>query len=280
MLQIECHLESSKGAASRPSTQQKFHWVGLMRIQEYRVVAPCDSQKWCQAFVTSSRCGRLFRSTSRTVLFHFDVILAERFRPVSQVRCLGVKKRNTFPLSGVGAEKAFFLQASRLVSEVLQDTAYDTEATRKKGTVPKISLFSHGLREQSPLFHTISSIWASLVTMQICDSSHSVLARYLKGTLCTSKPSSKSRGLPCFLNDVAFLSNLVKKFLAKVFASVADHGCFRHSCSIVHSVFCQFEDGGRLSHGFQTKINEAFPRFEVFCNTGSGHDALCFTSRL
>ena len=215
MLQIECHLESSKGAASRPSTQQKFHWVGLMRIQEYRVVAPCDSQKWCQAFVTSSRCGRLFRSTSRTVLFHFDVILAERFRPVSQVRCLGVKKRNTFPLSGVGAEKAFFLQASRLVSEVLQDTAYDTEATRKKGTVPKISLFSHGLREQSPLFHTISSIWASLVTMQICDSSHSVLARYLKGTLCTSKPSSKSRGLPCFLNDVAFLSNLVRSFLQK-----------------------------------------------------------------
>lgn len=53
----------------RPSTQKKINWVGLMRIQQYRVVAPCDSQKWCQAFVTSSRCGRLFRSTSRTVLF-------------------------------------------------------------------------------------------------------------------------------------------------------------------------------------------------------------------
>ena len=103
---------------------------------------------------------------------------------------------------------------------------------------------------------------------------------YLKAFLEKSRPAMLSQWRCVSIQSC-------EKFLAKVFASVADHGCFRHSCSIVHSVFCQFEDGGRLSQahgrrflGFQTKINEAFPRFEVFCNTGSGHDALCFTSRL
>lgn len=69
----KCRLQSSKGAASIHPKDHKLcrHHVP---IQEYRVIAPCDSQKWCQAFVTSSRCGRMFLSTSRTVLFHFDVI--------------------------------------------------------------------------------------------------------------------------------------------------------------------------------------------------------------
>ena len=43
-------------------------------IQEYRVVAPCDSQKWCQVFMTSIRCGRRFVNSCRTEgWFIFDL---------------------------------------------------------------------------------------------------------------------------------------------------------------------------------------------------------------
>ena len=73
MLNIECGLQSSKGAASIHPKDHKLcrHHVP---IQEYRLVVPCDFQKCCQAFVTFIRCGRTSVNSCRTEgWFIFDL---------------------------------------------------------------------------------------------------------------------------------------------------------------------------------------------------------------